>query len=69
MATIGVLIVSLHVNQRSIDRERAARLAVDRVLCQVFAPLDDGYRTTPPSTASGRTFAAGIAAARRLVCH
>jgi hypothetical protein len=69
MASIAVLVVSLRVNERSIQREREARLATDRVLCAVFAPLDDSYKIKPPPSTAGKTFAAGIAEARRQACH
>lgn len=69
LSATAVLIVSLRVNERSIERERAAREATDRALCSVFAPLDDGYKVTPPATASGKQFAANLAAARKKVCH
>jgi len=69
MASMAVLVVSLRVNERSIERERAAREATDQALCSVFAPLDDQYKATPPPTKSGKVFAANIAEARRRTCH
>lgn len=69
MASVLVLIVSLHVNQRSIERERLAREQTDAALCAVFAPIDDGYRQSPPPSASGKVFAANVALARVRVCH
>ena len=69
MASVAVLVISLRINERSIERERAARVATDRALCSVFSPLDDGYRAAPPSTTSGKVFAANLAEATRRVCH
>lgn len=69
MASMAVLVISLRVNERSIARERAAREATDQALCSVFAPIDDGYRKTPPPGPSGKEFARNVAAARIKVCH
>lgn len=69
MAAAGVLVISLKVNERSIDRERLAREQTDRALCAVFAPLDDGYRKAPPASEGGKEFAKNLAVARARVCH
>lgn len=73
LTAMGVLVVALRVNERSIDRERAAReqaqRQTDAALCSVFAPLDDSYSATPPATAAGKAFAVKVAAVRRQVCH
>lgn len=71
MASVGVLVVSLTVNQRSIERERSARLASEQAriaseqaLCRVFVILDDAYSKTAPATESGKQLAAAIAYVR-----
>lgn len=69
MAAVAVLVISLRINERSIERERAARLATDNALCSIFTPLNDGYRAAPPTTTSGKVFAANLAEATRKVCH
>lgn len=69
MASVLVLVVSLRVNERSIERERLAREQTDAALCAVFAPIDDGYRKAPPPSASGKEFAKNVASARVKVCH
>lgn len=73
MAAVTVLIIALRVNERSIERERTAREQAqeqtDEALCSVFAPIDDGYKQTPPATAAGKVFAVRIAQVRKQVCH
>jgi type II secretory pathway pseudopilin PulG len=73
MASVGTLVISLRINTQSLERERVAReqaqQQTDAALCAVFAPIDDGYRATPPATDSGKAFAKNLAAARRKVCH
>lgn len=51
MATLLLtVVVVLTVNQRSIDRERAARLASERALCAVVDIYVRAARETPPPT-------------------
>lgn len=68
MASIGVLVVTLRVSERTtqqaIARERSARLASEQVLCQVFVVLDDVYAETAPTTPAGQRLAAAVAAVR-----
>jgi len=66
-----VLVVSLRVNQRSIERERAARiaseqarLASEQALCRVFIILDDAYTAAAPPSEAGKKLAAAIADVR-----
>lgn len=66
MASMGVLVVSLRVNERSIQRERAARLASERAFCGIIVLLDDQWHQVPPTTVSGRRLASAIAAARTV---
>ena len=66
MASIGVLVVSLRVNEQSIAREREARRTTEQALCGIIVLLDDANRTTtdPPSTDYGRKLARAISDAR-----
>jgi hypothetical protein len=68
MASVGVLVVTLRVSERTtqeaVDRERAARVASEQVLCQVFIVLDDVYAETAPTTAAGKKLATAVAAVR-----
>lgn len=72
MASVGVLVVALTLNQRSIDRdraatqrqiqvERAARLTAEQALCEVWILLDDIYAQTPPPTDAGKALARAVA--------
>lgn len=61
MVSMGVLVVSLRVNARSVERERAARVASQQTFCQVFILLNDFYRSAAPPTAAGRQIAQAIA--------
>lgn len=70
--TITVLIVSLIVNQRAIERERSARIAAAQsaeasrvALCGIYVLLDDAYRARPPAPkTTGAELAVAVAAAR-----
>lgn len=71
MASMAVLVISLRVNDRSIERERAARLASEqasaasqRALCDIYVALDDAYASAAPTSPAGKRLAAAIAAAR-----
>lgn len=71
MVSMGVLVVSLTVNQRSIERERAARIASEQAriaseqaLCRVFIVLDDAYAAAAPTSPAGKKLAAAIADVR-----
>jgi hypothetical protein len=64
LVSTGVLIVALRVNQRSIERERAERLAAERAFCGIVVLLDDSYRRSPPSTPAGKDLAREVAEAR-----
>lgn len=71
MAAVGVLVISLRVNQRSIERERAARvaseqarLASEQALCRVFIVLDDAYAAAAPQTPAGKKLAEAVAYVR-----
>lgn len=68
MASVGVLIISLRVNQQSIERERAARQASEQALCQVFVVLDDAYSRAAPTTPAGKQLAAAVASVRAVNC-
>jgi len=67
MAAIAVLIISLRVNERSIDRERSARLASQEAFCAIIVLIDDSYheQRPPPGTASAR-LALAISNARTI---
>jgi hypothetical protein len=56
MASVAVLVVSLRVNQRSIERERVARIASEQAFCAIIVLIDDSYRQQkpPPGTATAR---------------
>lgn len=71
MASVGVLVLSLKINERSIDRERSARLASEaarqaseRALCEVFVVLDDAYARAKPTSPASRELAQAIANVR-----
>jgi hypothetical protein len=73
MASMAVLVISLRVNQRSIDRERSARIASEQAriaseqaLCRVFVVLDDAYAQAAPTTAAGKKLAAAVAYVRTV---
>lgn len=77
MASVAVLVVSLRVNQRSIERERAAteravaaeraaRQAGEQALCEIYVILDDAYASAAPTTPAGRKLAAAVANARAV---
>ena len=48
MASVAVLVVSLRVNQRSIERERTARVASERAFCQILVLIDNSYHQSRP---------------------
>ncbi len=59
------VVVVLTVNQRSIDRERAARLASERALCAVVDIYVQAARDAPPPpTAYGREIVESMRALR-----
>jgi hypothetical protein len=64
MASTAVLVVSLKINERSIERERAQREAGERAFCGIVVLLDDSYRRSPPSTPAGKDLARAVAEAR-----
>lgn len=64
MASTAVLIVSLRTNQRSIERERAAREQSQVAFCNIVILLDDSYHQTPPKLDSGKKLAKAISTAR-----
>lgn len=64
MASVGVLVISLRVNQQSIERERAARQASEQALCRVFVVLDDAYARAAPTTPAGKELAGAVAYVR-----
>jgi hypothetical protein len=64
-SSVLVLIVSLNVNQRALERERQQRLAGQQAWCGVIVTMDNAWRSAPPPTATGRQMAKGIAALRR----
>lgn len=71
LASMGVLVVSLRVNQQAIERERSARVAAERqveasrlALCEIYVILDDAYQRTAPTTEAGRDIAEAVARAR-----
>lgn len=61
MVSMGVLVVSLRVNERSVERERAARIVSQQTFCQVFILLNDFYQKAAPPTVAGRQIAKAIA--------
>ena len=72
MASVGMLVISLHLNQQSIEREREARLALEsavraseRALCEVFIVIDDAYARAAPTSPAGRQLAAAVANVRK----
>jgi hypothetical protein len=71
MVSMAVLVISLRVNQRSIERERAARLASEQArvaseqaLCRVFIVLDDAWVAAAPQTPAGKKLAEAVAYVR-----
>lgn len=64
MASVAVLVISLRVNEQSIQREREARRASEQAFCGIVTLLDDSWRRTPPSTQAGRDLATAVRGAR-----
>jgi hypothetical protein len=64
MASIAVLVISLRINEQSIERERDARRASEEAFCGIVVLLDDSYRRSPPSTPAGKDLARAIGDAR-----
>lgn len=65
MASIGVLIISLRVNEWAVAREREARRVSEQALCGIVVLLDDANRKSePPVTGYGRELAEAIRSAR-----
>jgi hypothetical protein len=64
MASVAVLVISLRVNEQSIEREREARRASEQAFCGIVTLLDNSYRRSPPSTQAGRELAVAIRGAR-----
>jgi hypothetical protein len=64
MASVAVLVISLRINEQSIQREREARRASEQAFCGIVTLLDDSYRRTPPTTPAGRDLAAAVRDAR-----
>lgn len=62
---VGVTWVNVQ-NNRSIARERSAREASERALCQVIVVLDDTYRKAKPTTPAGIQVARAIANMRAV---
>lgn len=58
------LVISLQLNDRAIERERTARLASEQAICAIVVAQSDAYRQHPPTTLTGRTVAAKMAALR-----
>lgn len=65
-AAAGSILISVGVNHRSIERERAARQATERAFCGIIILLDDSYSKTPPATAAGRELARAVSNARAV---
>lgn len=63
-AAASSILVSVGVNQRSIERERAARQASERAFCGIIILLDDSYSRTPPATQAGKELAQAVSNAR-----
>jgi hypothetical protein len=61
MVSMGVLVITLRVNERSVERERTARIASQQTFCQVFILLDSIYRQAAPPTPAGKQIAAAVA--------
>lgn len=61
VVSMGVLVVSLRVNERSVERERAARVVSQQTFCQVFILLNDFYQKASPPTDAGKKIAQAIA--------
>ena len=73
MASLAVLVVSLKVNERSLQRERQARETLAQAqedsrqaLCRMLVLLDDSYRRQPPTTPAGVELARAVSEARTL---
>jgi Tfp pilus assembly protein PilN len=51
-------------NNKSIEREREARLASEQAFCGIIILLDDAWNASPPPSSSGKSLAAAVAHAR-----
>jgi hypothetical protein len=68
LAATGVLIISLKVNERTIEdsiaRERAARQQTEQAFCGIIVLLDDSYSRSAPVTPAGKELAVAVRRAR-----
>jgi hypothetical protein len=66
LASMGI---ALHVNAESDRKAEVARVESERKWCSIVITLNDSYREQPPTTATGKNVAAGIAElAKSLDC-
>lgn len=67
-ASAGSILVSVgvshRVNQRLLERERAAREATERAFCGIIVLLDDSYKKVKPIQPGGIALAKAISLAR-----
>ena len=66
LAIIAAGVLVQRQNDLGIARERAAREASEKALCQVIVVLDDTYRKAKPTTPAGIQVAAAIANMRAV---
>jgi hypothetical protein len=68
LASVGVLVITLRVNERTVEttvaREREARRAAELAFCGIIVLLDDTYKRTPPETPAGKGLAKAVRDAR-----
>ena len=63
------LMVALHLNASSTRRLEEERKATDIKWCAIVSTLDDSYRESPPTTATGKNLAVAMAELRKqLLC-
>lgn len=62
--SIASVAIALHVNSESDRKAELARVESEKKWCSVVATLDDSYAEQPPTTATGKNVAEGIAGLR-----
>lgn len=67
LVSMGVLVVSLRVSQRTVGQERNARLAAQQAYCAILVLIDDSYRQSKPVPGTPSfALASAVARARKL---
>lgn len=74
-ASVAVLVISLRVNERSIERERAARIVAEQQaqatrqgLCEIYGILNSAYKQSPPPPGSPSSLIAMAVAREVAAC-